>query len=352
MAEPKNIVLCFDGTGNEVRGVATSRRKPGGENTNVVKLFRALSEVDGPRQVAFYDPGVGTFSDPSSITAIGRNFRRILGLAFGRGIKGNLSEGYRFLLEHYEPGDRIYLFGFSRGAYTARALAGLLNGYGLLGGRRTNLVHYLVDYYWKGRDRGDEYFAVAGRFKKYFSHEPIPIRFIGLWDTVSSVGWFRRSFTLAWADSLPTVHTGRHALAIDERRSAFRRNSWKVETTADRDFQEVWFPGVHSDVGGTYPDSRAAEVALHWIATEARGTGLAIDLSELPPIDADHHKGDLHSNLLPVWWLLGWRRRQIPRGSLVHSTVRDRMRDTGYSPKNLRSLQEGEDFTFVPPLAR
>ena len=116
----RNIVICCDGTGNEY----------GERNTNVLKLYSVLKRDKS--QLAFYDPGVGTMSAPAAMTNVAKAASKAVGLAFGRGITKNVEEPYRFLMDHYQRGDKVYLFGFSRGAYTARAVAALLYKCGLL----------------------------------------------------------------------------------------------------------------------------------------------------------------------------------------------------------------------------
>ena len=129
----KNIVVCCDGTSNEY----------GDCKTNVLKLFSVLPKGD-PDQVTFYDPGVGTFSAPAALTKTTRAVTRVFGLAFGYGITKNIGDAYRFLMETYEPGDRVYLFGFSRGAYTARAVAAMIHKCGLLEPGNHNLLPYAL----------------------------------------------------------------------------------------------------------------------------------------------------------------------------------------------------------------
>src|SRR6266704_392303 len=118
----KNIVLCLDGTNNKLRSAA---------NTNVVRMFDLLDLRDASRQVAYYSPGVGTFSSPAAWTPVARSVSRYSGLAFGAGLRENLGGAYRYLMSVHEPGDRLFFFGFSRGAYTARALTGMLEVFGL-----------------------------------------------------------------------------------------------------------------------------------------------------------------------------------------------------------------------------
>ena len=168
---PKNIVICCDGTGNEF----------GDRNSNVVKLYRTL--VCDPDQIAYYHPGVGTMGARSALTALSKWWTRFIGLAFGYGISENVADAYQFLMTHFEPGDRVYVFGFSRGAYTARALCGVLHAVGLLTVGNEGLIPYAI----RMLKRKNIDFDVAFQFKDTFSR-PCKPHFIGVWDTVSSVG--------------------------------------------------------------------------------------------------------------------------------------------------------------------
>ena len=168
----KNVVVCCDGTGNEF----------GESNSNVVKLYKTL--VRGPSQVCYYHPGVGTMGARNALSPIGKWWTRILGLAFGYGISDNLADAYQFLMRTFEPGDHLYVFGFSRGAYTARALCGMLHAVGLLTQGNEALIPYAIRMI--KRKKID--FGIAADFKKTFSRECKP-HFVGVWDTVSSVGW-------------------------------------------------------------------------------------------------------------------------------------------------------------------
>src|SRR5688572_26426384 len=132
---PKNIVICCDGTGNEVNA---------NEFTNVVKLYRRLSREDPARQINYYDPGLGTLGTPGFRTRTFTSITRLIGLAFGYGIHDNVKDAYLFLMRNYQEGDRIFLFGFSRGAYTVRALAGMLFRVGLLEYGNDNLVEHAL----------------------------------------------------------------------------------------------------------------------------------------------------------------------------------------------------------------
>ena len=275
----KNIVVLCDGTANQV--TVYSR-------TNVVRLARRLDKAtDGSRrQVVFYDPGLGTEGAPGALTPIGRAVTKILGLAFGYGLSKNLADAYGFLMQHYEPGDRIYIFGFSRGAYTARALTGLLGRVGLLERGCDSLVPYAIRYYQARDDHQLNFFKQ--RFSRTYalkwrevtpeidekragnpSNGVVPVHFLGVWDTVKSVGTLRRQITLPDTDWLPNMINGRHAVALDEKRNQYKAEIWQADTDAghdDRidarwwryqaclhqDVETMWFAGVHADVGGGY----------------------------------------------------------------------------------------------------
>ena len=251
----KNIVVCCDGTGNEY----------GSNNTNVVKLYEAI--VRDRDQAAFYDPGVGTFSFLGR--TLGRRVGRTLGKAFGAGLQQNIEDAYRFLMDRYEPGDRLYLFGFSRGAFTVRALAGMLNLCGLLQRGSLNLVPYASRIY---NDRARH--GMAPGFKRTYCHDCRP-HLIGVWDTVASMGWFwgRKFFDSTLNHD---VKYGYHAVSIDEQRKKFPANMWSENARADHQtIEQVWFAGVHSDVGGWYTDAGLSDIALEWMLEQGRGPGLA-----------------------------------------------------------------------------
>lgn len=256
-------MVCLDGTNNEFAA----------ENTNVVRLFQVA--VDDPEaQVRYYDPGVGTIGHPGAITRAMQKTTQVLGMAFGLGVTQNVTDAYRFLMEHHRENDRIFIFGFSRGALEARALAGLLYRCGLLKRELGTLAPYAIRLF---QTVGND--AVAAEFKETFSRT-VSIHFLGIWDTVTSVGnvWD----PIAWPNTTrnPAIATVRHAIALDERRAFFRQNRWaEGDATANQDVQERWFIGVHSDVGGGY---RADESALWtttfaWMLREAERAGLLIN---------------------------------------------------------------------------
>ena len=318
---PRNIVLCCDGTSNHFSP----------DRTNVVKLYQTL--IQDERQIVYYHPGLGTMEPPGALTPWRRMFWRTMGLAFGFGLSADIRDAYVFLMNTYEPGDRVYLFGFSRGAYTVRALAALLHMYGLL--RRGNEAHvpYAIRMLGSlgGRhdDKGStkakqvqEFFALAAEYKKFFSTE-CPLHFVGVWDTVNSVGWVSNPLRLPYTANNPDIAVGRHALAIDERRAFFRQNMWlpaePPAPSGPRDMKQVWFPGSHGDVGGGYPlsESGLSNEALKWMLKEAGANGLRVDQAKLNAIVGAPTKTVVHDQT-KGWWIIAefvpkwhWEKQKI-----------------------------------------
>ena len=314
----KNVIICYDGTGNEYSA----------NDTNVVKLFQAI--VRDQQQVALYDPGVGTF-DVLGRT-IGKTVGKVLGLAFGWGLTKNLEDGYRYLMNHYEPEDRLFLFGFSRGAFTARALAGMLRKVGLLERGSKNLVTYASAIY--NRRNNEE---IASGFKKTFGHECRPY-LVGVWDTVASLGhiYGRRFFDQKLTED---INYGYHAMAIDEQRKKFPVSLW--DETRKRDFQtieQVWFSGVHSDVGGYYDERGLSDISLEWMAEQAEEAGLRLREGWRAGLAKNATDPNAqHESRKGFWRLWPPVHREIPVGAQIHQSVIDRMGAPGlnYNPTNL-----------------
>jgi len=354
---PKNIVVCCDGTGNEF----------GDNNSNVVKLYSALI-IDGQRQVGYYHPGVGTMGAPTATNKISKTWSIVMGLAFGAGLLANVGDAYRYLMSVYEAGDNVFLFGFSRGAYTARALAGVLHMFGLLCPGNEGLIPYIIRLYARRtRDAAGmtHTFQIATEFKKTFCRN-CPLHFVGVWDTVSSVGWVWDPLKLPYTGQNPDMANGRHAVSIDERRCYFRNNLWGNQLPGQT-IKQVWFAGVHSDVGGSYAESESglSKIALEWMLCEALQFDLLVDSEKAsrilgrippPPPVAPDLNAPPHESLTGKWWVLEflphsyydavrnkkrWRiplgtRRLIPEGSVLHETVHDKLRvDPSYQPPNL-----------------
>jgi T6SS, Phospholipase effector Tle1-like, catalytic domain len=303
----RNIVLLSDGTGNSAAKL---------NKTNVWRLYQAL-DLSGDDQIAFYDDGVGT----SGIRPL-----RLLGGAFGWGLSRNVRALYEFLCRHYREGDHIYLFGFSRGAFTVRTLAALIAKCGVLDGsktvpgrRRRSLqlntheglkvgVRLAYRSYRRGykapvaqawrwlRDRFAAPVLTPDEFRSRYSFGDVTIAFIGVWDTVDAVGlpvdelstmidhiFYPHRFPDQ--DLSPRVQRACHAIAIDDERHTFHPVLWNECGTADSGrITQVWFAGMHSNGGGGYPDDDLACVPLQWMLVEAERSGLRFDLDSLRDI--------------------------------------------------------------------
>ncbi|HEY5960643.1 MAG TPA: DUF2235 domain-containing protein, partial [Polyangiaceae bacterium] len=234
----KNIVICCDGTSNQFGDV----------NTNVVRLVQVLEQSSA--QLVYYDPGVGTMPAPRAVGKPAQVISKIFGLAFGAGLVSNVAEAYSFLMDQWEPGDEIFLFGFSRGAYTVRVLAGMLYQMGLLRPGQAQLVPYAIRLY-RARPRSERKYnahtKLCEEFRNTFSrpvpdrsNRHFPVHFIGAWDTVSSVGWVWNPKTFVHTYAIPSVKHIRHAVALDERRAFFRQNLFSAKNL---DLVERWFAG-------------------------------------------------------------------------------------------------------------
>jgi len=351
---PKNIVVCCDGTGNEF----------GEANSNVVKLYSTL--VINREQVGYYHPGVGTMGAPTARSRMGRSWSRIKGLAFGAGLLDNVADAYRYLMNNYADGDEIYLFGFSRGSYTARVLGGVLRMFGLLCPGNEGHIPYVMRMYAKRRREANRETASVGvdeQFKYIFSRD-VTLHFVGVWDTVSSVGWIYDPVRLPFTGNNPIIKTGRQAISAHERRCMYLPMLWGA-AEPDQDMKQVWFTGVHSDVGGSYPEtqSQLSKLSLEWMLHEAVQAGLNVNpkkalcvlgkapscppLPEYVPAKPD---GMMHPSLKGAWWMLEllphryeenpgkangvrWRiplgaYRRIPDGAVIYEPALARINET------------------------
>ena len=313
----KNIVICCDGT----RG----KYEAGDKNTNVVRLFERLGN-DGERQISYYDPGIGTHSPLRS--GLGRWAAKLVASASGlgkagSGLNGNIEEAYRYLMDCYEPEDRVYLFGYSRGAHTVRVLAGMLHKCGLLTKGSDNLIPYVTRIY---NDKNNA--TIAGGFKGSFSRKCKP-RFIGVWDTVASVGLIRRKqFSNNRLNG--DVAYGYQALSIDERRRHFRVSQWdETDIPEGQTIEQVWFSGCHADVGGQEAGRGLSDITLEWMLRHAENKGLFLRddwrMSLCPDPSGDIKRSDR------LFWRIGAKDRLVPEGAKIHKSVLQR-RD---SPENL-----------------
>jgi uncharacterized protein (DUF2235 family) len=277
----KRLIVCCDGTWN----VADQSSR-----TNVTKVALSVRpRAAGVEQRVYYHSGVGT-----------RRWERLRGGAFGMGLSGNVLDAYRFLVDAYEPGDTLYLFGFSRGAFTARSLAGLVRNCGIL---RREDAHRVKEAWALYRDRVERPTSTASTlFRRAYAREA-GIHFIGVWDTVGSLGipvpgasWLKPVVSVVdrrWAfhdtELSSRVKGAFHALAIDEQRAPFTPTLWHQQSgdaASGQELQQVWFAGVHGDVGGGYEETGLSDITLLWMVHQARRYGLEFDteaLSETGP---------------------------------------------------------------------
>jgi len=260
----KRLIVCADGTWNKVEKAQSGKHL----STNVAKLAAALlpTDVRGTLQLLCYLEGVGT-----------HHGEWLRGGMFGLGISRNINRAYEFLVRSYEPQDEIWIFGFSRGAFTARSLAGMIRDCGLLKLAHIDRIGEAMALY---RDRYDDTAPDAPRariFRNTYSNEP-DIKFIGVWDTVGSLGvpgvhlWLARLLRTDWQFHDTTlsrsVKNAYQALAIHEKRSDFEPTLWQKQDwpeASSQTLEQVWFSGVHSDVGGGYVEEQLSDVALLWM---------------------------------------------------------------------------------------
>jgi hypothetical protein len=282
---PRQLVLLCDGTNNNLTG--------GRDDTNVVRLAELMGVCPDPQRLIYYDPGVGNAGELPGATlwdTARRASERVAGLAFGRGVYENMVDSYQFLMNHCQPGDQIFVFGFSRGAFTARSVAGLVNQFGLLAPHMVSMLPTLLHLYFSDRGDAELWKNISAQASRLFATEQaraVEIQFVGVWDTVATVGmWpFEARFT-----ALPTlagkryVHV-RHALALDEQRAQFKprlyaepNGPYRTQSGQAGSVRQLWFRGVHCDVGGGFEPAQAvlARAALCWMASEAVQCGLRL----------------------------------------------------------------------------
>ncbi|KAH9060461.1 hypothetical protein EDB87DRAFT_1562060 [Lactarius vividus] len=377
--KPRTLVLCFDGTANEF-----SER-----NTNVVKLYSILKKDSPKSQLCYYQEkltemqaGIGTYFQPGVVSPLFRFAARTLDEMFAWYLSEHIMDGYRFLMQNYHEGDSVCIFGFSRGAYTARALAGMLHKVGLLSKDNHEQVSFAYKLYKSSSHKNDK---LAARFKKSFSRE-VPIEFLGVWDTVASVGIVSGRM-LPFVGTNSTIKWFRQALSLDERRAKFRPNLYhrtivnstpklsQTHSPARRTFitraraftfptgprlrdtphdlhdnrphdqdhgnasesddaakrvLEVWFAGSHSDVGGGLAkdtkEHALSNISLRWMVREILKTQCHIRFDEAA---------------LNQWG--------IPIAMIKQQAVPERTRETSDSTLYTEPLSRHDQKTPAPP---
>ena len=328
---PKRLALFFDGTWSTADQVNT---------TNVSKAFNATvaGTANGMEQLPFYDEGVGSR---------GNWLQRFLGGTAGTGLEQNIKDGYRFLIENHEDGDEIFLFGYSRGAYTARSLAGLIRNCGILRADQVARVDEAVTLY-RSRGSGPDS-DKAVRFKEQNS-KVTDIKFIGVWDTVGARGiplrflghlynWRYRFHDVRLSSSVKNAY---HALAIDEKRGPFTPSIWSTNKKEGQTVEQVWFAGVHGNVGGGSPDAGLSDITFQWMMDKARSCGLALDISAAGDDIEPNPAGTLYDSRTGVYKYIFSHERSLGRANsnseAVHPSAVERFRSETpvYQPRNLR----------------
>ncbi|MEA3390366.1 DUF2235 domain-containing protein [Sphingopyxis indica] len=387
---PKNIVILLDGTSNEIKR----------DRTNILRLYGVLAK--DAEQLVYYDPGVGTFGAEGAWSRFWRKAHEVWGLATGWGLDQNVKEAYRFLVENYDNGkrkgedpverDQIFIFGFSRGAYSARVLAGFIHAVGLIEPRNLNLLDYVYRAYKSiGEDEKQEAFAEVRLYERILDPDRPPIRMLGLFDTVGSViESGRKGLRLkshAFSSRNTSVQSVSHAVAIDEKRTMFRPQLWPGDqeywgnpfnnaAAQPQDVSEVWFAGGHGDVGGGYPeaDSALCKVPLLWMIGRAKLCDLRIRQQSVNAIVmgnkegakyvAPNALGSAHETMTFAWSILEFvprrkpagssrpslfgislplfERRRLPNGARLHGSVAERKEQLGQWAPNIPADYEVE----------
>ena len=344
----KRIILCADGTWNTPHGPTALPN-----DTNVRKLYELIE--NSPGQLKYYDSGVGTNGLP---------FEHFFGGAFGDGLFEKVQDGYEFLSYVWDPGDDIFIFGFSRGAYTARSLAGMIAYFGVPNKNLDNQTVRRIFTAYRITDHAQKLATKASLASEY-GLEDVKVQMVGVWDTVGALGIPGHLFSefdqekYGFLDTTinPCIQKAYHAIAIDERRASFLPTLWSNSDGSPRDndaqVQQVWFPGVHCDVGGSYAEAQLSNVTLRWMIDNARANGLVFDDAAVqaclgaPPF---HPEGPAHDEWKPIPWGLP-KHRTVPDNAVMSNTVKVRMqRLLDYKPLNLTKPIDGySQFQVIPP---
>ncbi len=348
----KKLVVCADGTWNKPSQKDREQYRP----SNVVKIVSSLAHHDsqGNAQIIFYEPGIAAegILDPwvSGFT--------------GAGLSRSVKTAYTFLINNYEPGDLVYCFGFSRGAFVVRSLCGLVGKTGLLKKHNVFLCEEAYDLYRRTDIEAES--PETQRFRKARVHldpiddirAPFIIHFMGVWDTVGALGipiarmadWTSSGFAFHDTTLNPYLSYAYQALAVDERREAYLPTVWKRHASANnKDVQQVWFCGSHSNVGGGYEDMGLANIAFIWMLEKAQSCGLAFDKEYVynTYYKEQNHLGELRDPVLGLYKWLPKRHRTIGAlnedgstvitGEGIHESVllRRKALGEGYAPPNL-----------------
>ncbi len=328
----KRIVICSDGTWNK------PDQKDGGviRPSNVAKMAHAVlpRAPDQKQQVVFYDKGVGT----------GWGLDRLTGGAFGSGLTDNIEDAYRFLIHNYCEGDEIFMFGFSRGAYTVRSTAGLIRNCGILNKINADKFGDALKLY-RSEIKPDD--PEAEEFIAKYSRK-VNIKFLGVWDTVGSLGiplrglrWLtRKKHQFHDVKLSGSIEGAFHALAIDEKRGPFKPTLWESKKRDGQAVKQVWFAGVHTNIGGGYKDSGLSDWAFLWMKEQAESCGLALDQNYISDKIHENNLGVLRNSRKGFYLLTSSYIRSIGKKingyESVHDSANERYdQKEEYKPQNL-----------------
>jgi len=333
----KRIIFCSDGTWDTAAS-----------HTNVYKLYKSITV--SADQMPFYDDGVGASENP---------IIKLVGGAFGAGLFSKIKEGYTKIAQVYEAGDQVFLFGFSRGAYTARSLAGMIAISGL---PTQNFTDGLVDIAFRAYREKDNREALLAQLKDSSMFDA-KLTMVGVWETVGALGIpsvFGAVDPLLYGfldTSLhPDVLNAYQAIAIDEKRAQFPPTLWNVNAQNGQTVEQVWFSGVHSDVGGGEPidgseKTALSDIALGWIMNKASKLGINFDAAVLKqytmPLAAEYALDKLHTS----WTVINGfpKERSISPAAVIANSVSFRWtQDQSYRPKNLESKGGILSTQYVP----
>jgi uncharacterized protein (DUF2235 family) len=328
----KRLIVCCDGTWQKL-----DSQYP----TNVVKIAQAIKPLcdDNTQQIIFYDEGIGT----------GDRLDRIFGGAFGWGIDQNIQDAYRFLSINYQPGDEIYLYGFSRGAYTVRSLAGLIRCSGLLERNKIRQAGKAYEIYRNNNIEPDDKAAIEFRQK---NSNDVRITLLGCWDTVGALGipdripilpvddWINEKYKFHDTYLSSIIDNALHAVAIDEIREVFDVTRMQKSTNnSSQSLKQIWFPGTHGCVGGgSQENSGLSDGALLWMIEESQRLGIEFDTTKIIKGINPNPRISFDNELKGIFKAARTHLRRVDENEAnLHQSVIDRWSalKEHYRPKNL-----------------
>jgi Uncharacterized alpha/beta hydrolase domain (DUF2235) len=342
----KTWIVCIDGTWNQPgqRDKDPVSAEESATSSNVVRIWEALADRALAR--TFYYGSIAPIKPKILFTGVegeviylagigtsGTVKHQVLEGATGTGTSERIRDAYRFLAERCRPGDRIFAFGFSRGAFAVRSLAGFIDLAGLPMEPRALKEEEVLDLY-------DAYMDTSPIDKSVYGTVDAAIDFLGVWDTVSALA-FGRTLGNFHRISPANVKRVAHALALDEERERFEPAFWELPATAETRVDEVWFSGCHTNIGGGYVDANLSNIALFWMLQSARDAGLPLDARGIPGFDVTNPRAlarDSYKEFYDCMGLIGKIAisldikkgpRAIRAGQRIHQSVIDRMQQAG-----------------------